>query len=273
MAKPPLQFRTYAPASITIAGHPIALRIKRQNINEFAEFDRLWHRAFVREADRLVIVRRPGEEQERRSQIGLSVERQTGYAAALQIIEASPSEKVEEVVAKLVKLCRQILTEVTFSEDWLIPDAEIKRRRMLEMTDQERVNYDRAVAEDQAAFEAAVHKGLKDFVRVVPGQIAIEDEAGQTVEVTTGEQLEQCIGSEPNVLFEILLEIRRANTLSDLEKNGSGSPSTSSLSSSERDLKAHGAPPAPAEAAATTDSATTAGATLLETSASGSTVM
>lgn len=269
--KKPLQFRTYAPATITIAGHEIELRIKRQNLNEFAAFDRLWWRAFVKEADRFVLVRRPGEEQEREVRAGLTAEQQSGFVSALDRIEASTDETAENKVPQLLMLSRQILVAATTNEPFVIADAEIRRRRLLEMTDQERANYDRAVAADEAAFEAAVRKGLKEFVRVAPGQIAVETEDGATIEVLTGEQLlEHCIGSEANVLFDILLKIRAANTLADLEKNDSGSPSTSSPSSSERDPKVHGEPPAAAVTAAAKDSATTAAAMPPVTSPSGS---
>lgn len=267
--KPPLKFRTHAPVVVTIGGREIALRIKRQDVGEFAAFDRLWWRAINGEADRLILVRRPGEEMERQPRVVLSAQKVDEYRAAVEIIAVAGADA--ETVPKLIAMVLAILNDVEPREDFVIPDDEIKRRRLLEMTDQERANYERVKKADSEAFETAVRDGLHKFVRVVPGQIALEDEDGQTVDVTTGDQLAQCIGGEPGLLFRLLLEIRRANTLGDDEKNASGSRSTSSSSSNERDLKVTGAPPAVAATADLPGSVMTADATAPATSLSGST--
>ncbi len=274
MSAPKLQFHTYAPATITIGGHEIALLIKRQSVQEFAAFDRLFFRAMNNEADRLILVRRPGEEMARQERVVLSADRVAAYQASITLIEGSDLASMPDVVAQLLALVRQILGEVQPNEAWAIDDEEIKRRRRLEMTEQERANYERVQKADQEAFEAAVLQGVTDFIRVVPGQITLQDEdTGAVSDVTTGAQLLRCIGSESGVLFRLLLLIRTANTLGDQEKNASGSRSTSNSSSSARDPKATGELPQIAASAAPLVSVTTGAVTQTVPSPSGSTGM
>lgn len=277
MSEPKLEFGTYEPATLTIAGVEIALRIKRQDVGEAADFDRLFFRAMNPEADRLILVRRPGEEMERVERVVLSADRVNAYRASVALIQAAQTGTLEAATAaaeSVAMIANQILNEIQPSEQFVIDDEEIKRRRRLEMTDQERANYERVQAADRAAFEANVRKGLDAYVRVVPGQITLVDEdTGERVDVRTGAQLSRCIGSENGLLFRLLLLIREVNTLGDRAKNGSGSHSISSSSSSGRDPKASGAPPAAAPTVAPPDSATTAAVTPSEPSPSGSMVM
>ncbi len=274
MSTPKLQFHTYAPATITIGGNEIALLIKRQSVQEFAAFDRLFYRAMNNEADCLILVRRPGEEMARQERVVLSADRVAAYQASITLIEGSDLASMPDVVAQLLALVHQILGEVQPNEAWAIDDEEIKRRRRLEMTEQERANYERVQKADREAFEAAVLQGVTDFVRVVPGQITLRDvDTGVVSDVTTGAQLLRCIGSDGGVLFRLLLLIRTANTLGDQEKNASGSRSTSSSSSSARDPKATGEPPQIAASAAPLVSVTTGAVTQTVPSPSGSTGM
>lgn len=265
--------RTWEPVTVMIAGRPTKLKIKRQTLKEFSHFDRLFARAMNAESDRLVMVRRPGDEMERRERVVLTAQRVSDYQSALDIIETLATEPTTDRMKELITLARTILAEVQPNEHFVIEDDEIKRRRILELTDQERANYERLKQADNESFEQAAMEGLSKYVRVVPGQISIEDdETGEITDVTTGEQLQRALSTSWE-LIQILLAIKRANTVSDQEKNESGSPSTSNTSSSERDPKATGESPAVAGSAGPLDSATTVDATPSATTPSGSTVM
>lgn len=265
--------RTWEPVTVTIAGRPTTLKIKRQTLKEFSNFDRLFARAMNAESDRLVMVRRPGDEMERRERVVLSAQRVSDYQSALDIIETLATEPTTDRMKELITLARTILAEVQPNEHFVIEDDEIKRRRILELTDQERANYERLKQADNESFEQAAMEGLSKYVRVVPGQISIEDdETGEITDVTTGEQLQRALSTSWE-LIQILLAIKRANTVTDQEKNESGSPSTSKTSSSERDPKATGESPVVAGSAGPLGSATTGDATPSATTPSGSTVM
>lgn len=268
---PPILFRTWEPATIALGARTLRLRVKRMTVDEFAEFDRLFYRVMQRDADRMVLVRRPGEEQERISSVVVSQEQVDGFYATLEMLSQAGTthiaRRAEQTITpterakQLHLLCEAILGAIQPNERFVIEDEEIRRRRLLEMNEHERHNYERMLAEDRAAFETAVCKGLHAFVRVEPGQLSLENEVGEVEDVTTGAQLELCLGAFPDHLFRVLMAIRSANALSDDEKNGSGSPSPSESSSNERGPKTPGASSTPAETAVPTPSATTAGAT------------
>lgn len=264
--------RTWEPRTITLNGRPLHLLIKRQRVNEAADFDRLYFRAMHPEADRLIMIRKPGDEQAMVERAVLSIDRLAAYREALRFIEGAAGEAApEEVATKLALLVREILTAVEPNEVYVISDAEIVRRRRLEMTDDQRRTYDALRQKDDEAFQVAVQTALYEYVRVPAGQLKL-DEDGSLTEVTTGRHLELCLGGQVHKLLEVLALVRAVNVLGDDEKKGWRSRSTSSTGVSEPRPIPTGAPSAPVTPAASTASATPeAVAPPAATSPSGST--
>jgi hypothetical protein len=243
-----LRVRRFEPASVTLSsGREIRLKVKRLDVGESADFDRLFSRAMTRESDRLLLARRPGEELDREVRSAISsedLEHFTASAAILGQLRKAGKESIDAIAGQAIDVLHALLKAVAPTERFVLPDEEIRRRRYLQLTDAERTTYDRLKSEDEQAFEGCVREALERFVRVEPGQIELEDEDadGQVTvtDVTNGLQLASVMGGEGGALVSILLIIKAKNRLSDDEKKASGSRSTSKSSSSAPDQTAPG---------------------------------
>lgn len=215
----------WQPATVQVSDMGVDISLKRLTFDEARRLEHAWRRWMISYADRLGLVRLPGEEQAR-----------------------TADEKA-----------------------FVISDAEIRERRVSEMSVETRARYEQLLAEDQAAEIALLTLALTDFVRVVPGQITAHV-GDQEIDVTTGAQLLEFFGSRVDVLFRIVAALRARSLVSDDQKNGFGSPSTSRPSSRERDQTVTGDVPAPIAAPVSTmGSVTPAAATPIATTPSGAT--
>jgi hypothetical protein len=115
---------------------------------------------------------------------------------------------------------------------FVIPDDEIMRRRLAEMTPEDRATYEKADA------------ALTDYVTVEEGEIEIT-ENGVPRWLTTGAELVEFFGARQAVLRNVLAEVYLQNTASDALKNVWRSRLGSGDSSLERDPEANGARPEP----------------------------
>jgi hypothetical protein len=239
-----LRIRRYEPATIRLLlGREIRVRVKRLDVSENADFERLFQRVTMRESDRILLARRPGEELDREVRSAISsedLEHFTASAAILGQLRKAGKESIDAIAGQAIDVLHALLKAVAPTERFVLPDEEIRRRRYLGLTDSERASYERLKGEDEQAFEACVREALDRFVRVDPGQIELEDDAGTVTDVTTGTQLASCMGGEGAALVAILMTIRAKNRLTDDEKKDSGSRSTSTSSSSAPDQTAPG---------------------------------
>lgn len=249
------RIRTYEPRSIDLGDNTsLTVGIKRLSVTEANLFDRLFWRAMLLESERLVLVRRPGDEQERQTTTAISAAR----LAELQR-EAAALADGDGPAVKAFLLAA--LDELRPTDRWVVPDEEIRRRRLLEMTDDQRARYEAIVEEDKRALAAFLSEALAQFVNVHPDQLEIEDAVtGEVTPVTNGEQLARCFGARQDLLQAIVHAIRDVNELSAVQKNGSGSRSTSSTSLPARDPKATGGSSEPTAAPADSSASVTTGA-------------
>lgn len=240
----------------------IDVEVKRLTIDEQATYDRLFWRAIGPEAERVVLVRRPGEEQERTSGSAISAARLAELLMQLPALEQAPADALP--------VLRTVLDELVPTDQFLIPDDEIRRRRLIEMTDGERARYERLRADDSEAYARYLSEGLRKFVKVPPGQLEYVDEHGVVTPVTNGEQLALCYGSRPEVLRQISFAIRAVNEMTEAQKKGWRSRSASSSFSPERGLIVTGDGLAPiAEPVDRSGSVTSAAVMPTETAPSG----
>lgn len=87
-------------------------------------------------------------------------------------------------------------------EDWSIPDDEIRRRRLLNMTADERAEYERVVQEDEAAALEFLVQTITAHLRLEPGQVQTVDEAtNDERDVLTGEDFVAAFGNRRDVLM------------------------------------------------------------------------
>lgn len=237
--------RAYEPATIVVEperraedgsivpAETIEIRVKRLTVQESATFDRLFWRGVSPEAERLVLVRRPGEEQQRVADVAMT-------AARLEALRQEATA-LEQSGGSAWPLLTSVLTELMPTDQFLVPDEEIRRRRLVEMTDGERTRYDRLRAEDAEAYGRFLSEALGQFVRVAPGQLAFEED-GEVRDVLDGEQLAKCYGARTNILQQIALAIRAINEMTEAQKNDWRSRSDSSTSSTGRDRTATNLP-------------------------------
>jgi hypothetical protein len=255
-------------------GRPLQITIRRQTVSEWAAFDRQFWKVVNRETNRLLLVRRPGEEQERVVQSAISAEQLAHFEAQLTELQSPEGLALEPLVraTRAIAISVALMAAVQPNERYIISDDEICRRRLLELPDSQREVFETLKKRDDAAFETCITDAFPKFITVPAGQITLEWDGAER-DVTTGADLLLCLGSHPDALFEILLAIRSVNALEADAKNESRSRSISTLGSTSSDRTAVGEKPETAAPSANSpDSATTAAAMPIVASPSGPTV-
>lgn len=240
----------------------IHLQVKKLTIEESAAYDRLFFRAINPEAERLTLVRRTEDERETVNQSAIS--QSALHSLAREVASIAPEQAVE--------VLRRLVTELQPTDVFVVPDDEIRRRRLLDMTAEQRARYEQARQDDAIAYSQFLAEGLRRFVKVDPGQIEWVPEDGPPVEVLNGEQLAQCYGARPRILEQIALAIRAVNEMTEAQKNDWRSRFGTDTSSAGRGPTTPGGSPAPTAApVGPWASATSAAATVPETGPSGPT--
>ena len=117
---------------------------------------------------------------------------------------------------------------------FVLTTADIRARRLSEMTKEEYDAFVDQEAEEEAFSGAFVRYVVLTFVTMPSGQgVTMETEDGATVEVTTGEQIMQAFGHNHQTLLEIYSAVYRENMLT-----GAAKKALRSLSTSESSLRA-----------------------------------
>jgi hypothetical protein len=151
--------------------------------------------------------------------------------------------------------------------EFAISAEEIRRRRLVEMTDEQRAEYNRLHDEEEAFAAQLMEEMLSRHLRIKPGQIEVEDPDGvlPSAEVRTGEEFVRMFGGRDEVLGAAFRAIYIQNILPESVKNSLSSQSASqpgSSGSEQTDPKVSGLrPDARAESASSEGSATSEAAT------------
>lgn len=144
-----------------------------------------------------------------------------------------------------------------------VPDSEIRRRRLAEMTPEQREAFVREEEDAEARIAEFHRNAITEHVWVKPGvRLVVEDEGGQTRDVRSGADLLAVFGGNVTTLKALSDAVFEENTLSaeDKKKRRSLSDSMSS-SPASRPSPAGDAPDATAVAAEPKGSAENAGVT------------
>lgn len=200
----------------TAAGdaYALPLRIQRFTLEQLQRFSAGWSRCEHRAADRLIARKQDGDEQEKET--------------------------------------------VTFGrrsvEVFKVPDAEIRRRRILEMTPAELADFERMNADDEAFIAKFYAEAITEHLSVKPGvRVVFETEDGRETDIQTGADLVHAFAGNAEILATFAQVIRQENTLGPAEKKRLQSLSALSRSLRESSPTAAGDPPEPTAANAATE--------------------
>lgn len=185
------------PTALSIDGVSIDATVTRFTLEQFSEFKRGWNRMHEPHSARLVALRMPGEERE---MVG------TGQTES----DGSPRMR------------------------FVIDEAEIVRRRLVEMTPEQRAEYDRLHDEEEAFAAQFIQNMLAKHLRITAGQIDVKDADG-THEVTTGEEFARLFGGRDDVLAQAMRAIYAENMLPERLKNALSSQRASQSGSTASD--------------------------------------
>ncbi len=217
-----LLIQRFHKTTITVDGRKVRVLVDRLNVEQFAAFSRELSMHDSPAWQRAVAIRKPGEEQEKRSKP--STDR-----------DAPPDE------------------------EFVIPEMEIQARRLAEMPPDERAAWVAAHEADTAA-AADFLRRTAAHVHLEPGQVKAEQADGSLADVTEATQLLEWFGS-PALGRSVIAAVWSENNLPSAAKNAFRSLLDSGDSFVERDLAAVGIAPEPrAESAGPRGSVTTGAA-------------
>jgi hypothetical protein len=122
-------------------------------------------------------------------------------------------------------------------EIFTVSDDEIRRRRLIEMSDDERARYEQQAAEDDAYTSAFCEDVIRRYVWIKPGVKVIFDiEGGQPIDVSTGESIVRAFAGNLDIMRELVRAIKDENTLSAADKQlarGIAKPTTPAAAHTE----------------------------------------
>lgn len=100
-----------------------------------------------------------------------------------------------------------------------LPDSEIRRRRISEMTPEVAAAYEQQQQEDDEFMTSFCEKAITEHIWLDPSvKLSIEREDGTTVEVTNGAGLVEAFGGNLSMLIRLAWAINHENTLTPEEK-------------------------------------------------------
>lgn len=259
-------------AQITIDGVLVDIIIARFGVTQFDAFMESYARLQDLPHRRALQTRKAdGEEQEKHlvprdatpDEQALAA-RVQAYRARLDDLQLRNSESVAlHTMREMLADLEAVASRPKQEEAFVISDAEIARRRLAEMTPEERARHDAQKREDDLFVTLFARTVVTEYVRVRPGQIRLTDEAtGEAIDLTTGEQLVEYFGSRTRLLVNLLHTVFVENTMTEALKNALRSRSASPRSSSAPEKAAVGPTPAPiAESVESSASAESVGVT------------
>jgi hypothetical protein len=246
--------KSYFPTTLEIDGVDLQLRIARFDVKQAHHFERLLTRARRKDADRMLLIRKPGAELERQHMTAMTAEGLAEFRAAIEALRQrlrSPGpDEVPPTAEEVLKGLELVAPLLQPTDQFIVDDEEIRRRRWAELDDAGRKKYDALVREDEEAFDLFVTEALGRYVRVDPGMEFEHEAADGTVTVQpvkTGADLSRCFGGRQDFISALVRRVREENRIGDALKNALRSRSASAPSSSanDRDRTASGGSTSP----------------------------
>lgn len=245
-----LRIRRHFTRTIDIDGVAVTVQIRRMTPAEWGAFSKQLYRVDDPETVRLVTMRKPGEEQEKQL-----VPRQltTWERLLLASVASFKARFVQEstlLAPDLVEAAKGLLDAAELcalskhqAERWMIPDEEIRRRRLAEMTPEERAAFNELDAREDREAQAFLEEAF-GYVTFPGRQMVVEgDEDGPELVIADGATFLQYFGARRDLVRQITALVHNCNTLSQSEKNASRSQSGSQPFSAEPEKAAPGLTP------------------------------
>ena len=256
-----LLVRNYYPATVQIDGADIKIRVHRLSATEF----RAWAKAFDAVNDppseRALTVRDPAREDEQAKQLVPRAWTEAETAAAEAIAQLEPFV-IDMRIAAAMPALKALIPAEPGDEEFVMPDAEVRKRRLAEMTPEQRAAWDVLDAADEQRAADFIIDTISRYVTVEAGEIEQEGEDGTVTALTSGADVVRFFGGHASALRSLVGCVREENTLSTALKNALRSARDSRRSSDAADLDPVGAKPdAPVPPVESGDSAATADVT------------
>jgi len=245
----PSYYRTHT----LIEQQRIEIQVARMTVGQASAFRRAYDTFSSAESVRLVSTRQPGEEMEQRLVPRALTSAEIAAAEALAAVEdtGEPLAPLPAEVRAAITACRALVPPEPTKEVFVIPDTEIRRRRLAEMTPEAREAFDALDAREDALGDAFLTDTITRYVTVPPGQIEERDpDTGEVRAVTTGADLVRIFAGQSAVLLDLVNVIRIENALPESAKKAWRSLFASSASSSAPATDPVGNAPAPTAIAA-----------------------
>ena len=257
MAK--LSVSSHYPTTIPIDGVDIDFRIQRLTAAEFFAFSRQYEKVLDPPSERMLLVRREDELAKRPVARQRTAKEQAAADALVTLREClktsahtfplhdDVSQSRDQVLLALLSEIEAALPAEPDSDDevFVIPDSEIRTRRLAELSPIERAAWDGLDAEDEAFAASFIVETLTRYVQVAPDQIEADG-----VPVTSGADLVRYFGGQGAALKALVRAVREENLLPSALKNALRSARDTRPSSSTPDREAPGSEPGPTAASA-----------------------
>lgn len=227
-------FKLYheTPFPFTDAGL-VDIRVKRMSVGESQAFERRYNAVSTRESLRRVSIRCPGPEMEKQPIARPRTTHEVALAEAIERFEALPdvSEAVAAAMSTVLNLARVLVAEPSDAEDFVIPESEIRRRRLDEMTPSVRADYDALVVREDAEESAFIEDTVRTFVTLAPDQVVMVDAEGNETSLTSGDDVLRIFGANLSDMRALVQQVYFENRLSEDRKKALRSLFASDVSS------------------------------------------
>jgi hypothetical protein len=242
-----LNYQTGYPTQVPIDGTLIRITVNRLTVGEASAFRRAYDRFLQKDSVRRVSIRRDGEEMQKQAVPRARTEAEAAAAVALaRFDELSPRPAIAPELQDVLAACRGLVPADPIDEAFVIPLDEIRRRRIAEMSVEERAQFEALEQREDDDVDRFLTETVSRFVSVEPGQLVETDLAsGEVSSVTTGEQLVGIFGARQDVLLGLVDMVRIENTIPEASKKALRSLFASSVSSSAPAKDPAGNGPAP----------------------------
>jgi hypothetical protein len=241
----PLSYTTTFPLSD--AGE-VRLRIARLTLGQAMAFRRQYQATRERESVRRLSVRHPGDEQAKRP---VGRPRTAAEEALLAAVDAAVvPDDVAPSLRAVVDAARRVVADAPTDDVFVVPDEEIRRRRLAEMTRDDRAAWTRLVEEEEAAEVAFLTQAIATYVALEPGQVSGTGASGETTDIVTGEDILRVWGNKIDDLRALVALVRIENDLSESRKkalrslygSGGSSPAPAEVATAGTALEPTAAP-------------------------------
>jgi hypothetical protein len=245
MAK--LSVQSYFETSVPIDGVEITVHVTRLAASDFFTWARDFDRVSDPVSERQLTIRLTDEERAKRP---VQRPRTAAEAAAAdacvglrELLKGTGEDTERELLVHLTTIEAALPAEPDSDDEvHVLPDAEIRQRRLAEMTPEARARWDAQDQADEAFARTFIADTLTRFIALPAGEID-----GPDGPITTGEGVLRYFGGHTGALQALVRAVRDENVLPTALKNAWRSARASMPSSSTPDRDQPG--PAPAKTA------------------------